>query len=336
MPSFSAKSRPVVAIVVFPDTKLLDVTGPLQVFADSVVCGGVAYDTVILSENGGIIQSDAGIDLTTQAMADWHGKDIQTLLISGGWGAQAAARNSAITENVAILARTAMRVGSVCTGAHILAASGLLDGRRASTHWHSCDELTRTYPQVTVEPDQIFVKDGKVWTSAGVTAGIDMCLAMVAEDSGRKTALRLARALVVYMIRPGGQSQFSPALVGQLNDTSGRFEALHSWMQDNLHLDLRVTQMAEFAGMSERNFARAYREETGRTPAKAVEMFRLAAARDLLEETMMPVASIARKTGFGDDERLRRAMHRAIGVSPAEYRDRFGMDSGGAGQGVGL
>lgn len=325
MPSFSAKSRPTILIVVYPETKLLDVTGPLQVFSDAKVCDGEEYEIVLVSAKGGPVRTDTGLELSTEPMAQWHGRDIHVLLISGGWGAQAAAQDPYITENVARLAETATRVGSVCTGTHILAACGLLNGHRAATHWYTCEELAKKYPDVQVEQDQIFVNDGRVWTSAGVTAGIDMSLAMVAEDCGRKVAVRLARALVVYMIRPGGQSQFSPALLGQINDINGRFEALHAWIGDNLDRDLRVEHLADFVGMSARNFARVYREETGRTPAKAVEMFRLAAARDLLEETALSVAKIAQQTGFQDDERLRRAVHRAIGISPTQYRERFGL-----------
>lgn len=327
MPSYSAKSRPVVVFVVFPDAKLLDITGPMQVFSDAKICGGEDYEIVLASANGGIQLTDAGVELSTEPMERWRDRSVHTLLISGGWGAQAAAQDPDLMEKTTLLANQAERVGSVCTGAFVLAASGLLDGQRAVTHWYSCDDLAGQHPEVKVEPDRMFIKDGKIWTSAGVTAGIDMALAMVAEDSGRKVAVRLAQTLVMYMIRPGGQSQFSSTLLSQVNDADGRFDALHSWIADNLTKDLRVERLAEQAGMSARNFARVYRTTTGRTPARTIELFRVAAARDLLEETSLPVTSIAQRTGFEDDERLRRAMQRVLGISPTEYRKRFGLEN---------
>ncbi|WP_299478627.1 helix-turn-helix domain-containing protein [uncultured Roseibium sp.] len=325
MPSFSAKSRPVVVIVVFPDTKLLDVTGPMQVFADARRVGGENYEIVLASAEGGAQLTDTGVELVTESMERWHDRDLHTLLIAGGFGAQEAAQDLKLVENTVLLAEQAARVGSVCTGAFVLAASGLLDGRSAVTHWFSCDDLANKHPGVTVEPDRMFIKDGNVWTSAGVTAGIDMALAMVAEDSGRKVAVRLAQTLVVYMVRSGGQSQFSSVLLSQTNDADGRFDALHAWIGDNLKGDLRVDRLAEQVGMSERNFTRVYRDATGRTPAKTIELFRVAAARDLLEVTELPIATIAQRTGFEDDERLRRAMQRVLGISPTEYRKRFGL-----------
>lgn len=327
MPSFSAKSRPVVLIVVFPDATLLDITGPMQVFSDAKRFGGEDYEIVLTSSKGGVQLMDTGVELNTEPMEKWRDKKVHTLLISGGFGAQAAAQDPTLLENTVRLADQAARIGSVCTGAFILAASGLLDGHRAVTHWYSCDDLAYRHPNVSVEPDRMFIKDGRVWTSAGVTAGIDMALSMVAEDSGRKVAVRVAKTLVVYMIRSGGQSQFSSALLSQTNDASGRFDALHTWIGDNLNRDLRVDRLAEQVGMSERNFTRVYRTVTGRTPAKTIELFRVAAARDLLEDTTLPVSTIAQRTGFEDDERLRRAMQRVLGVSPTEYRKHFGAEN---------
>lgn len=327
MPSFSAKSRPVVLLVIFPDAKLLDITGPMQVFADARRFGGEEYDIVLASEAGGVQQTDAAVELQTEPMADWRGREIHTLLIAGGFGALAATQDQALLNKVVELAGQAKRVGSVCTGALILAASGLLKGHRAVTHWYFCDELSGNHPDVQVEPDRIYVKDGNTWTSAGVSAGIDMSLAMVAEDSGRKIAVKLAQSMVVYMVRPGGQSQFSPALLSQSSDADGRFDRLHDWICENLGTDLGVERLAEQVGMSARNFARVYRSLTGQTPAKAVEQFRVSAARDLLEESDLPIAAIAAQTGFEDDERMRRAMRRALGVSPSEYRARFGTSA---------
>ena len=205
-----------------------------------------------------------------------------------------------------------------------MAAAGLLRQRRAVTHWWECDNLARQYPDIVVEPDRIYLKSDGVWTSAGVTAGIDMSLAMISEDTGRKIAMRLARNLVTFMVRPGGQSQFSTILSSQINDTDGKFDDLHIWIADHLDQDLKVERLAEVVGMSPRNFARVYQSATGRTPAKAVELIRFMAARNQLEETADPINIIARRTGFSDGERLRRAMHRILGLSPHQYRARFG------------
>lgn len=324
MSSFSAKSRPIVAILAFPDAKLLDIAGPMQVFADAWRYGGEAYEIVVLSVDGGDQLTDTGVQLRSNRMDAWRNRSIHTLLISGGLGALSEAKNPILVAGTEELARQSARVGSVCTGAYILAAAGLLDGCRAVTHWYVCQDFALKYPEVTVEPDRIFIKNDRIWTSAGVTAGIDMALAMVAEDSGRKTAIDLAKSLVAYMARPGGQSQFSAMLHSQIDDATGRFDALHAWITENLNQNLRVERLAEQAGMSVRNFSRTYQITTGRTPAKAVELFRVMAARDQLEQTNEPISNIARKTGFVDDERLRRAMQRVFGLSPRQCRERFG------------
>lgn len=324
MPSISAKSRPTVVILTFPNAKLLDIAGPMQVFADARQYRGEPYEIVVVSVDGGDQLTDTGVQLRSERMDIWRDKPIHTLLISGGLGAQTAAQNSDLVEKTAALARRSKRVGSVCTGAYILAATGLLDGCRAVTHWSTCQDLANKYPDVNVEPDQIYIKNDRIWTSAGVTAGIDMALAMVAEDSGRKFAIEVARTLVTYMARPGGQAQFSVMLRSQANDAAGRFDALHSWIEGHLTEDLRVDGLAEQAGMSVRNFSRVYQSTTGRTPAKTVELFRVMAARDQLEQTSEPISTIARRTGFLDDERLRRSFQRIFGLSPKECRERFG------------
>lgn len=248
---------------------------------------------------------------------------IDTLIIAGGRGAQAAAKNMQLVALLTELAGKATRVGSVCTGAFVLAAMGLLDGRRAVTHWDSCTKLQGEFPKVQVEADPIFINDRSVWTSAGVTAGIDMALAMVAEDFGKQTALSTARYLVTYVVRPGGQSQFSTALENQTKDSTGQFENLHLWIADNLAADLRVDELAAFVGMSTRNFTRRYIEEIGLSPAKSVERIRVEAARDILESSQMSIKSVALQSGFGDEERLRRAMQRHLNIAPSEYRVRF-------------
>ena len=214
------------------------------------------------------------------------------------------------------------RVASVCTGAFLLARAGLLDGRRATTHWASCADLAARYPAVKVEADPIFVRDGDVATSAGVTAGMDLALALVEEDLGRDVALEAARHLVVFLQRPGGQAQFSAQLAAQTADRAP-LRQLQAWIPDHLDEDLSVPALARRACMSDRNFARAFRRETGRTPGAYVEAARVERARIALETGDLPVEAIARQVGFGTVETLRRAFRRQVGVSPIEYRTRF-------------
>ena len=209
-------------------------------------------------------------------------------------------------------------------GAFVIAASGLLSGRRAVTHWRWCETLKKNYPDITVESDPIFIKDRNIWSSAGVSAGIDLALAMVEEDFGHSVALDVARNLVVFLKRPGGQSQFSTPLKVQTADRGGAFDRLHGWIAENLDADLRVDRLAEVCGMSLRTFNRNYTAKTGATPARAVEAMRVEAAKRMLEQSRSNIVRIAEFCGFGDDERLRRAFIRNLGVPPAEYRRRFG------------
>ncbi|WP_299820389.1 DJ-1/PfpI family protein [uncultured Roseibium sp.] len=313
-----------VLFVVFPQMKLLDLAGPLQVFADAVdENGGAVYRTEVVSTDGRHVKTDTPVSIATHAMGSWENERIDTLIVAGGKGSRAAALNPVFVDGVMTLANRAERAASVCTGAFVLAACGLLDGRRAVTHWQSCAELSRKHSSVKVETDPIYIKDGNIWTSAGVTAGIDMALAMVAEDIGRTASLSLARELVSYVVRPGGQSQFSSTLDRQILDETGRFESLHEWIADNIDKDLRVDVLAERANMSPRNFARLYTQQIGTTPAKAVESLRIDAARRSLEESELPVSEVARRCGFGDDERMRRSFIRVLHVSPSDYRQRF-------------
>ncbi|WP_090216563.1 GlxA family transcriptional regulator [Litoreibacter janthinus] len=321
MTSISAKT---VVFIVFPNVKLLDLTGPMQVFADANLdCAG-RYDVNVAARLGGDVCTDAVIPISTTPFSDLRSMDIDTLIIAGGSGAFGAAEDRDFLDDIRALAARSRRVGSVCTGAFILAHAGLLAGRSAVTHWESCDRFRETFDDITVEDDAIYVKDGNVWTSAGVTAGIDMSLAMVAEDFGRQSALALARSLVCYMVRPGGQSQFSTTLRQQSAGASGRFDELNAWIASNLTTTLSVEDLADKAAMSARNFARLYKIHTGRSPAKAVEQMRVDAACRLLEETDLPLTSIAKACGFVDDERLRRAVTRAHNIAPGEYRQRFG------------
>ena len=332
MPSKTAKEtngRPpqprLIVFLVYPGVKLLDLAGPLQVFADAARSGGglPAYRIRVVSRDGGAIPSDTAVALPSAPLSALAAEPVDTLLVIGGNGVFAAMQDTRLVEALKGLAARSRRVGSICSGAFLLAAAGLLSGRRAVTHWEHCAHLAAYDPDIRVDADAIYIEDGGVWTSAGVTAGIDLALAMVAQDLGRPRAMALARNLVTFMVRPGGQSQFSPVLARQLADAEGRFDGLHDWMAANLDADLRVEALADQAGMSPRTFARLYVEHTGQTPAKAVEAMRLEAARGLLETGDLPISQVAVRCGFGDDERLRRAFSRSLQVSPAAYRERF-------------
>ncbi|WP_048860752.1 GlxA family transcriptional regulator, partial [Acidisphaera rubrifaciens] len=262
-----------------------------------------------------------GLGLATASLPD-AASVVDTLLVAGGPGVGAAAEDGVLCAWVAARAGRARRVASVCTGAFLLAAAGLLDGRRAVTHWSYCEALARRHPAVRVERDPIFVRDGGVWTSAGVTAGIDLALALVEEDLGRAAALAVARHLVVFLKRPGGQAQFSAAL--SLQAAEDRFGALHAWITAHLSERLTLPALARQAGMSERSFSRHYVAATGMTPARAIERLRVEEARRLLAETRLPVKRIARRCGFGSEETLRRSFLRLLAAGPQAYRARFG------------
>jgi transcriptional regulator GlxA family with amidase domain len=318
--------RPV-ELVVFPEVQMLDVTGPLQVFAttnDIVAQSGRArpYELRVVAKNGRNVTASAGLGLAAEALPP-PDTAIDTLIAAGGPGVDAAATDSALVGWIQARATAARRIASVCTGAFLLAASGLLDGRRAVTHWSVCDDLARRYPAVRVEADPIFVRDGPVWTSAGVTAGIDLALALVEEDLGRDVALAVARYLVMFLKRPGGQAQFSAAL--SLQSAGDRFEALHAWISSHLARDLSIPVLAAEAGMSERSFSRHYREVTGLTPARAVERLRVEGARQLLSESRLPVKRVAHHCGFGSEETMRRSFLRLLAVTPQDYRARFSL-----------
>jgi transcriptional regulator GlxA family with amidase domain len=325
----SAASRPHrVAAVTFAGGQILDVTGPLEVFAraerflrDEGRTREPVYQVEVLARSAGPVAMSSGLELV--ARRSFHTTvPIDTLIVCGGIGTDAA---RADRELIAWLRRQQSRVGrlaSVCTGTFLLAEAGLLDGRRATTHWAWCDRLAREFPSVEVVPDAIFVRDGAVHTSAGVTAGIDLALAMVEEDWGREVALGVARELVVFLKRPGGQSQFSRHL-STLQPAARPIRELELWALENLAADLSVEALAARVHMSPRNFARVFRRETGSTPAKFVEQARVEEARRRLEETPLTTAAIASACGFGTTESMRRAFLRRLGVGPAEYRRRF-------------
>ncbi|WP_426205157.1 GlxA family transcriptional regulator [Pseudomonas sp. TWP3-1] len=314
-------------VLAFANVQLLDVTGPLQVFATANDIarqqGSPApYAPTVIASGGGAVMSSAGLALLAEPLPL---ESSDTLIISGGWGVYAAAEDAQLVNWVRDHAGKCRRVSSVCTGAFLLAASGWLDGRRVVTHWTRCEQLAKQHPQLHVEPNPIFINDGPVWTSAGVTAGIDLALAMVEDDLGRDMALDVARQLVVFLKRPGGQSQFSVML--SLQKQGNRFDALHAWIAENLTRDLGIPTLAEQAGMSERSFVRHYRADTGQTPARAIELIRVETARRLLSDTGLPVKRVAVNCGFGSEETLRRSFLRAIGVTPQAYRERFSVSS---------
>ena len=314
-----------IEVLAYPAVQLLDVTGPAQVFASAndhvVAAGGApAYLLKLVTPGGESATASAGLTLAAGPLTRGGGA-LDTLLVAGGKGADLAAENPVLVDWVRQRAAQARRVASVCTGAILLAAAGLLDGRRAVTHWEYCARLAQRFPSVRVEPDPIFVRDGPVWTSAGVTAGIDLALAFVEEDLGRSVALAVARYLVVFLKRPGGQAQFSTALA--LQAAEDRFGGLHDWINRHLAEDLPLAVLAEQAGMSERSFSRHYAEATGQTPARAIERLRVEAARRLLSESRTPVKRIVQRCGFGSEETMRRSFLRLLAVTPQDYRSRF-------------
>lgn len=321
-----SRQRRKVVIVVHEQAKLLDVAGPLQVFNDAKHADNTpVYEVILASEQGGAIATDVGLILASEPLKKVLASDIDTLLITGGDPAFIPTAAASLRASLIKFLQHPRRIGSICVGAFILAELGVLEGREATTHWGAAGKLQQEYPSVTVKPDAIFVRSGRIWTSAGVSAGIDMSLAMVEEDIGHPAALSLARQLVLFLKRGGGQSQFSVELRRQMQDADGRFDRLHMWIRDNLISDLSVPVLAAEANMSPRNFARVYRRETGESPAQAIEQIRVEAARSFLESTSDSIQTVARQTGFGDDERMRRAFLKAHGVSPQDYRSRFGQ-----------
>ena len=310
-----------IVIVAFPDVQSLDVAGPAEVFA----AASGDYRVEVVAPVPGVVRASSGLALwADRALADVRGP-LDTLVVAGGEGTPAVMADADVLAAVRRLAPRCTRMASVCSGAFVLAAAGLLDGRRATTHWGWCDTLAHAFPAVTVEPDRIFVRDGDVWTSAGVTAGIDLALAMVEEDLGREVALAVARRLVVFLKRPGGQSQFSAQLAGQLAERQPLGE-LQAWVADHLGEDLSVERLARRAAMSTRNFSRTFRRQVGVTPARFVERARVEGARRLLEESSGSVDEIAARCGFGTAETMRRTFLRSMHVTPTDYRRRFRIE----------
>jgi transcriptional regulator GlxA family with amidase domain len=302
-----------IALVIHPGFQLLDAAGPTTAFEIAErLCPG-SYDLVLLAPDGGEIESSSGFRLSAKPLDE---KRFDSIIVSGG---EIIRSITAAEKIVAWLRRAnARRIASVCTGAFLLAEAGLLDGRRATTHWASADDFSRRYPRVELDADRIFIRDGDIWTSAGVSAGVDLALALIGDDLGSEVGRRTAQQLVVHQRRPGGQSQFS-ALV-ELGGRTGRFVQLIDWVRAHLAEPLTVERLADRAAMSPRNFARAFLAETGTTPAKAVERLRHETARTAVETSHAPLERIAEAAGFGDPGRMRRAFVRSLGQPPQALR----------------
>lgn len=338
MKSNSAKSSATlqktrrVGILAFPDSQILDISGPLAVFSEASrqlqrYSEGrqPAYQIEVISTSPDkLVDCYCGVSLTAHSDFRSVKGDYDTLLVAGGYGVMQCTTIAGCLPWLRKKAAAARRVGSVCSGAVVLAAAGLLDGRRATTHWYYCQQIAQQFPAVCFDPDPIFIRDGKVYTSAGVTAGIDLALALVEEDLGAELALYVARALVVFLRRPGSQSQFSHTLSLQTSDRKPLRE-LQAWLLENLRQPLTVEQMADHVGMSPRNFARVFSEQLGITPSRFVTQIRLEAARRRLEESLQSIEIIAEECGFGSAESMRSTFQRLLRVSPQDYRNRFNL-----------
>jgi len=317
-----------VAVVIYDGAQSLDITGPLEVFATAnrlaemrQVGAPLPYAITLLATRPGPVRASSGIRIVAERAYDTMRGRIDTLIIAGG-DVYEAATDLRLRQWLLAAVPRVRRLASVCSGAFVLAEAGLLDGRRATTHWNGVPALQRGYPRVRVEPDAIFVRDGNVYTSAGVTAGIDLALALVEEDLGHTHALAVARQLVVFLKRPGGQSQFSSHLAAQ-TVPQGLLKDTPEWILDHLDTDLSVEHLAMRAAMSPRNFARVFTREVGMTPAKFVERARIDAARRLLEDGSHGLEEVALRCGFGSGEHMRRSFLRHLRVVPVEYRRRF-------------
>lgn len=302
--------------VIFPRFQLLDMAGPLAAFETATALVPGAYTLRVSAPEPGAVLSSAGVAVQAERLP--RTSQVDTLLVAGGDGSDEARHDPRLLGLLRRAAPRLARTASVCSGALILAEAGLLEHKRAATHWCRVAQLRREYPAVHVEPDRIWVRDGRVWTSAGITAGIDLALALITEDLGAAVARNVARQLVVYAQRPGGQTQHSQLL--DLGTSEGRFGELHGWMRERLDVELAIPTLAARMKMSPRSFARAYVAETGVTPAKAVERLRVEAARALIEAGAASLDNVAQRTGFGDLERMRRAFWRLYGTPPSTLR----------------
>ena len=302
-----------IAVVVYADFEVLDLATMAAFELANKETGTSHYGVSVVSEAGGVIRSSFGVSVDSVA---FDHAPVDTVLVTGSIGKAPA--TPALLRYLQRQFESARRVASICTGAFILAQAGLLDGRRATTHWRHARELQARFPRVKVQEDRIFTREGKVWTSAGMTAGLDLALALVEEDLGPEIARAVARKLVVYHRRLGGQSQFSALL--ELQPQTDRIQKTLSYARANLHLPLSVEDLADVAHLSPRQFSRAFKLETGQSPARAIEQMRFEAARDMITSANHPLSMVASKTGFGDMERMRRAFVRAVGEPPQALR----------------
>lgn len=299
-----------VVIVLYEGFQLLDLAGPADVFGMAGLCsGGAGYEVELTAVDAEAVMAHNGVTVTVPSAIGRIERPVDTLVVAGGLTAVEATRDERLVAGIERLAGDARRVASVCNGAILLAAAGLLAGKRVTTHWSFADQMRARYPDVRVDPDPIYINDGKVWTSAGVTAGMDLALALVADDLGHRVAGQVARSLVVHLHRPGGQSQFSTAMRGR-TPRRASLRDLQAYIDTNPGADLSVPALARRSGMSERHFSRVFTEETGISPGKYVEQSRAEAARRLLETTDHPLRRVARESGFGSTETLYRAFRR--------------------------
>jgi transcriptional regulator GlxA family with amidase domain len=314
-PSLPAARIKRIGVLIFPDCQLLDATGPIAAYEIAGRAPRAALTVELFASKRGPVRTSSGVALYAHGLE--RASRLDTLIVAGGQGIGAACADKRALAFIARTARRGSRVASVCTGTYLLAAAGLLDGRRATTHWQQTRHFRSLHPQVRLDPDRVYVKDGQIWSSAGISAGIDLSLAMIAEDFGEEVARDTARQLVFYYRRPGGQSQFATLI--DVTASEGRFDKLLAWARSNLDRRLSVEMLAEQVHMSDRNFARAFLKETGVTPGKAIERLRLDVAREHLA-TAQSVEAVAGRAGFGNAERMRRAFIRVFGQPPQAFR----------------
>lgn len=307
-----------IVIVGPPPVQILDVAGPLEVFSSAP-----GYEVQLATPGtANTLATHRHIALTNATPIHQIAGPIDTLVIAGGSGAESGVYDKHFVQWIAETAPQARRIAAICTGAFLLAAAGLLDGKKAVTHWHFCDKLAKEFPTVTVCPEPIYLRDGNIFTSAGITAGIDLCLALVEEDHGHQVALNVARHLVMFLVRPGGQAQYSHMLLNQAA-ASQPLRELQIWMLENLREDLTVERLAERIGMSPRHFSRICLRETRMNPGQFVDRLRTEAAQQLIDSSSMGLKEIANACGFHSADAMRRTFLRVLGVTPGEYKTRF-------------
>lgn len=318
-----------IGFLIFPDFEIVDLSGPLDVFyyADRLLRTAPrenepGYESLVIAASRGVVRSKSGLDVTAPYGCADITDGLDTLIVVGGEAPLEACADETLIAWIKAISVRVRRVASICTGAFLLARAGLLDNRKVTTHWMFCEQLAANYPSLCVEPNRIFVRDGGVYTSGGITAGIDLALMLIEEDLGRDVPRMVAGMMVVFLRRPGGQMQFTPFLEGEATGRRGIAD-LKSWILAHSSENLTVERLADQVSMSPRNFARRFRAETGMTPARFVEYARVEAARCRLEQTRLPLQTIAEICGFATLDRMRRSFTRHLQVGPHEYRDRF-------------